>query len=127
MQYKEIIPIDKITSLAIANNLDEKIALFERLLLKEKDTIINVLNSYNYFDSTTGRVHNFKIKDGSVYLDNSTTGGFCAVYQVHYHFGCDDVHSVHNQQMRMSVSFDFKNNQAEIAGEFWKEREPEEF
>ncbi len=127
MQYKEKIPIDKTTVQAIQNNHEDKLELLTESLLKEKETIISLLNNYDYYNDTHGQVYDFEIEDDSVFIESDGTGGFRVLFQVYYYFGCDDMNSEHDQEMSIEIIINLQNNEAELVGEFWKEREPDEF
>lgn len=127
MQHKETISLSKATIKAIESDSENKIELLTESILNESDTIVSLLNNYDYFNDTHGEISDFEIQEGSMYINNDGRGGFRVEYKVYYYFGCDNLNRDYDQEMELKIEANLKTNEAVIIGESWKEREPDEF
>lgn len=127
MQFQETIKIDLPTIQAIKVNSKNKIKLLENLLEEQKDKIIRVLNSYDHFDGTLGEVHDCDIDEDSIRINKKGIGEFRVDFQVYYYFGCADIDKEYEQEMNFIIEVNLNNQDAEIIGEVWDERQEDDF
>jgi len=123
MQEKIILKISAGAIEELLSESAEKESIILNELLANKKMIEDMLQSY-YFKSR-GRIYDVKIEKPT--LTEGFNGSFKANYSIGHFNACADVDSHEEEKMLINLSIDTKRAEGVLTGEYFPEREPDEF
>jgi len=124
MQEKIAIKISPVGLHALMVKAAERESIILNELLVNKKKIEDMLMSY-YFKSR-GRVYDVRIEK-PILIKDSFEGFFNLTYSVGHFNACADVDTHEDEKMVVTLNLNLKNAEAILIGEYFQEREPDEF
>ena len=122
MQEKTQFKISSIAVTGIKMQAAEKESIVLNELLNHRAVIEDLLVGY-YFKSR-GRIYNVRIN--KPVLDEDCNGFFSVKYTIGHFNACADLDTNEEESMKIQIKADLETGVAELTGEFFPEREPDE-
>lgn len=122
MQFREqaIVSPDLIQAI---NSADQKEILTQ--LENYQKEISSLLTSYHY--SERGSVHASQILPESIIIASGNHIEFKTAYKTQHRYACDGITHEYDRSMKISVEANLENSKLTFTGEFWPERDGDEF